>query len=52
MGSAILEFLNDANINIKLVSFEYDNVFIDHGDTKDVENSLGLHPSQLVKKVI
>ena len=51
VGSAILEFLNDANLNIKIISFEYDDVFIDHGDTNDVEFSLGLHPSQLVKKV-
>jgi len=52
VGSAILEFLNDENIfNVKLTSFEYKDVFIDHGDTKIVEESLGLLPSQLVKLI-
>jgi len=52
VGSAILEFLNDENIfNVKLTSFEYKDAFIDHGDTKIVEESLGLLPSQLVKLI-
>jgi len=52
VGSAILEFLNDENIfNIKVTSFEYKDAFIDHGDTKIVEESLGLLPSQLVKQI-
>ncbi|WP_121628584.1 1-deoxy-D-xylulose-5-phosphate synthase [Poseidonibacter antarcticus] len=52
VGSAILEFLNDENIsNVKLVSFEYKDDFIDHGDTKVVEESLGLLPFQLVEKI-
>ena len=53
VGSAILEFLNEENIfNIKVTSFEYKDAFIDHGDTKIVEESLGLLPSQLVEKII
>ena len=52
VGSAILEFLNEENIeNIKLTSFEYGDDFIQHGDTKLVEEFLGLIPSQLVKKI-
>ena len=51
VGSAILEFLNDENINIKLTSFEYEDKFIDHGDTKLVEESLGLLPLDLVKRI-
>ena len=52
VASAILEVLNDANIlDTKVVSFEYDDIFIDHGDTKQVEESLGLLPSQLVLKI-
>jgi 1-deoxy-D-xylulose-5-phosphate synthase len=51
VGSAILEFLNDENINIKLTSFEYEDKFIDHGDTKLVEQSLGLTPEILVKRI-
>ena len=52
VGSAILEVLNDENIkNIKLTSFEYDDHFIEHGDTKKVEESLGLLPEQLILKI-
>lgn len=52
VGSAILEFLNDEKIhNIQLTSFEYNDKFIEHGDTKLVEQSLGLLPEQLVQKI-
>jgi 1-deoxy-D-xylulose-5-phosphate synthase len=52
VGSAILEVLNEENIqNIKITSFEYEDFFIEHGDTKQVEESLGLFPHQLVLKI-
>jgi 1-deoxy-D-xylulose-5-phosphate synthase len=52
VGSAILEFLASENIvDIELVSFEYEDEFITHGNTKLVEESLGLLPSQLAQKV-
>ncbi|MFY9075477.1 1-deoxy-D-xylulose-5-phosphate synthase [Malaciobacter mytili] len=51
VGSAILEFLNEEKININLTSFEYEDHFIEHGDTKVVEESLGLLPSLLVNKI-
>ena len=52
VGSAILEFLADAKIiNIELSSFEYEDEFITHGNTKLIEESLGLLPEQLVKRV-
>ena len=50
--SAVLEFLNDNDIkDIKLESFEYDDIFIEHGNTKKVEESIGLLPEQLAKKI-
>ncbi|WP_418186267.1 1-deoxy-D-xylulose-5-phosphate synthase [Aliarcobacter vitoriensis] len=53
VASAILEILNQENIkNISIKSFEYEDSFIEHGDTNKVEESLGLLPSQLVKQVI
>ncbi len=53
VGSAILEFLADEKItDIELVSFEYSDKFITHGNTKQVEESLGLLPKQLAKRVI
>lgn len=53
VGSAILEVLNEKNIfNIKLTSFEYGDFFIEHGDSKLVEEDLGLNPEKLVKKIL
>ncbi len=52
VGSAILEFLADEKItNIELTSFEYDDAFITHGNTKLVEESLGLSPQRLTERV-
>ena len=53
VGSAILEFLaKDKILDVELVSFEYEDKFITHGNTKLVEESLGILPSQLALKVI
>ncbi len=52
VGSALLEFLASEKIlDIELVSFEYEDSFITHGNTKLVEESLQLLPEQLAKKV-
>ena len=51
VGSAILEFLNDETINIKLTTFEYGDFYIQHGDTKLIEESLELLPHQLANKI-
>jgi len=52
VGSAILEFLNEKGISdISLTSFEYDDAFITHGNTRLVEESLGLLPEQLAERV-
>ena len=52
VGSALLEFLEEAGIDdVKLVSFEYPDKFITHGNTKLVEESLGLLPRQLAQRV-
>ncbi len=52
VGSAILEFLAKEKIlHIRLESFEYEDSFIAHGNTKQVEESLGLLPEQLAKRV-
>ena len=52
VGSAISEFLADVNIlDVNVTSFEYEDEFITHGNTKLVEESLGLLPAQLAIKV-
>ena len=53
VGSAILELLSDRKIHdVALTSFEYDDDFITHGNTKLVEESLELLPEQLAKKIV
>ena len=53
VGSAILECLSENKIqDVRLTSFEYDDAFITHGNTKLVEESLGLLPEQLAKKIM
>ncbi|RRS30845.1 MAG: 1-deoxy-D-xylulose-5-phosphate synthase [Epsilonproteobacteria bacterium (ex Lamellibrachia satsuma)] len=53
VGSAILEFLSEKKIqDIELTTFEYEDAFITHGNTKLVEESLGLLPEQLAKKIM
>ncbi|MFV7790767.1 1-deoxy-D-xylulose-5-phosphate synthase [Aliarcobacter lanthieri] len=53
VASAILECLSENNIsNVSIKSFEYEDNFIEHGETLKVEESLGLLPSQLVKLII
>ncbi len=51
VASAILEFLNKDKICVNVTSFEYKDDFINHGDTKLIEEDLGLLPSQLVNKI-
>ncbi len=53
VGSAILELLSEEKImDVSLTSFEYDDDFITHGNTKLVEESLGILPEQLAKKIL
>ena len=53
VGSAISEFLADEKIlDVELTSFEYSDDFITHGNTKLVEESLGLLAEQLAKRVM
>ena len=52
VGSALLEFLADAKIvDVLVTSFEYEDAFITHGNTKVVEESLGILPQQLAEKI-
>jgi len=52
VGSAILEFLSEAKIkDVEIETFEYDDSFITHGNTKLVEEFLGILPEQLAKHI-
>lgn len=53
VGSALLEWLSEEKItDVQVISFEYKDEFIKHGNTKLVEESLGLLPEQLAARVI
>lgn len=53
VGSAVLELLNEKKIqDVALTTFEYSDAFITHGNTKLVEESLGLLPEQLAKRIV
>ena len=51
VGSALLEFINDNDLDIKLKTFEYEDIYIQHGDTKLLEEELEILPAQLAKKI-
>jgi 1-deoxy-D-xylulose-5-phosphate synthase len=52
VGSALLEVLSREQIEgVSLTTFEYEDGFITHGNTKLVEESLGILPEQLALKV-
>jgi 1-deoxy-D-xylulose-5-phosphate synthase len=51
VGSALLEFISKNDLDIKITTFEYDDIYIQHGDTKLLEEELGILPTQLAKKI-
>jgi len=52
VGSALLEFLSQESISdVSVTSFEYEDAFITHGNTKLVEQSLEILPEQLARRV-
>jgi 1-deoxy-D-xylulose-5-phosphate synthase len=53
VGSALLEFLSEYKIQgVQVTTFEYDDDFITHGNTAQVEESLGILPEQLAQKIL
>ena len=52
VGAALLEWMSSEEIEgVSMISFEYEDAFITHGNTKLVEESLGLLPEQLAARV-
>jgi len=51
VGSALLEMISDEDLDVKIKSFEYPDLYVQHGDTKLLEENLGLLPEQLAKKI-
>ncbi|MEA3290272.1 MAG: 1-deoxy-D-xylulose-5-phosphate synthase [Campylobacterota bacterium] len=51
VGSALLELINEEELDVKLKTFEYEDIYIQHGDTKLLEQELGILPEQLANKI-
>ncbi|WP_201352547.1 1-deoxy-D-xylulose-5-phosphate synthase [Hydrogenimonas urashimensis] len=52
VASAVAEALMPSSLRkVDIHSFEYEDAFIPHGNTKSVEESLGLLPKQIVEKI-
>ncbi len=52
IGSILASFLQENALNISLISFEYEDKFIEHGDTNSVEKSLKLDTQSLKNRVL
>jgi len=53
VGSSIACLKNEFNWkNVNIISFEYEDKFIKHGDTKLVEESMELLPEQIAKRIL
>lgn len=52
VASAISEYLTSQKLYVDITTFEYEDIFIQHGDTKIIEESLGILPQQLAQKVL
>ncbi|MBS4240281.1 1-deoxy-D-xylulose-5-phosphate synthase [Campylobacter vulpis] len=52
VASLLREFVALYDLNIKIVSFEYEDAFITHGNLNEVEVSLGLDVKKLSQKIL
>lgn len=51
VASLLNNFLQENDLNVKIVSFEYEDKFIPHGNTDAVEKSLELDTQNLIQKI-
>ena len=51
VGSALREFCGENNMDVKITTFEYEDDFIGHGNTKEIERSLEILPEQIALKI-
>ena len=53
VGQILSAFLQEENLQtVKIISYEFDDIFIPHGNTADVEKSLGLDCETLSNKIL
>lgn len=52
VGSAILECISQYKLDVQLTSYEYEDIYIQHGDKKLLEKHMGIEPEQIAKTFI
>ena len=52
VGEILSAFCNEFDLNVKIISFEYEDHFITHGATDEVENSLDLTAAKIAQKIL
>lgn len=52
VASLLREFVGQYDLNVKIMSFEYEDVFITHGNLNEVEVSLNLDVKKLSQKIL
>ncbi|WP_270982189.1 1-deoxy-D-xylulose-5-phosphate synthase [Campylobacter upsaliensis] len=52
VASLLREFVDRYDLNVKVVSFEYEDAFITHGNLNEVEASLNLDVKKLSQKIL
>ncbi|ELX4820647.1 1-deoxy-D-xylulose-5-phosphate synthase [Campylobacter upsaliensis] len=52
VASLLREFVDRYDLNVKIVSFEYEDAFITHGNLNEVEASLNLDVKKLSQKIL
>ena len=53
LGSAVIELANKNGLgHIKIETFGYDDIFVEHGKTEELEEKYGLSAKQIIKKII
>ncbi|EAK1467930.1 1-deoxy-D-xylulose-5-phosphate synthase [Campylobacter upsaliensis] len=52
VASLLREFVDQYDLNVKVVSFEYEDAFITHGNLNEVEASLNLDVKKLSQKIL
>ena len=52
LGTAIIEAINSGEIeNVKVKTFGYDDCFVKHGSTEEIEKKYGLNFDNIVKNI-
>ena len=52
LGTAVIELVNKSNIeNIKVKTYGYNDIFVEHGKVEELEEKYGLTAEKIVKDI-